>query len=269
MTRNKVFHHTLLCVVAVNQGAVVMQPGDSLMLGHSTLRLEDTFGETFTAPGAPFVLPSRTPLLDALRTVGAELGTAAAEKPLVKINSDHAQQIYLHPFTQLAIERGRQRRAALEGISEDGKDAFEAMAGIDTYRSTSGTDGLSEGLAEATGIDSARGPASSAATARGIAPAFSSSGTPVTLPPLRPPHAPLGGGGAASGGGAERKTGDEWTSSPRGPPEGRGGGGAASASGGVRGGASGGGAASSGAASGLLPGGLSDAGRLLLHAALE
>lgn len=147
------------------------------MLGHSTLRLEDTFGETFTAPGAPLILPSPTPLLDALRTVGAELSAPAVERPLVKVNSAHAQRIYLHPFTQLAIERGRQRRAALEAQaggqssqpSDESKDPFEGVTGIDTYRSL-------DGLAEATGLDSARG----TETARGTDSARASSSMAAT-----------------------------------------------------------------------------------------
>ena len=228
------------------------------MLGHSTLRLEDTFGETFTSPGAPLILPSSTPLLDALRTVGAELSAPAVEKPLVKVNSDHAQQIYLHPFTQLAIERGRQRRAAaLAGLREEAKDSFEATDGIDTYRSV-------EDLAEATGIDSARGPGPTAATARG-APAV---GVPsgVLLPPVRPTH-----GFAGVAGPGERKAAEDW--SPRGSTA-AGGGGAASSGGGLRipaGSGGSGGAGSGGAASSTMTSrlGLGDAGKQLLHAALE
>ena len=224
-----------------------MLPGDSLMLGHSTLRLEDTFGETFTAPGEPLVLPSQTPLLDALRAVGTDLlSKPAGEKPLVKVNSDHAQKIYLHPFTQLAIERGRQRRAALESArgvgpvsAEESKDAFDAMAGIDTYRSDSYRSVDGHGVGDATGIDSTWEPPSAAPpTVRGV-PALSGSGHFL---PLRSPHALVGG---------ERKV-EEW--SPR------------VLDGGPMGHASRG-ASAVGSSAPLRP--ASDAGRQLLHAALE
>lgn len=120
------------------------------------------------------------------------------------MHSDYAKRIYLHPFTQLAIERSRQRRAALESaaarfgderipgdvtqLADSGKEreANEA-GGSETFRSDAAS------LLEATGLDSARRtdiddfvPPIIPPTSRGPPAVFSVSGSSLgMLPPLR------------------------------------------------------------------------------------
>lgn len=121
-----------------------MNPGDMLMLGHTTLRLEA--GELYDLPedadigsaggrmaseaaaaaeragGAAAVpadtsaspaLGAATPVGHSVAPFGLEAGdsSAVSKASVLRIASTQAMSIYQHPFTQLALQRGRERRA--------------------------------------------------------------------------------------------------------------------------------------------------------------